>query len=417
MAVDRRRWTLGLAVSEGCRAVSGAAVAAYGSGFEARAQVTAVARVAVPRATRALFHELTGRKPRRSPAAAAVLAGELADVEAAAVQQLSAAEPLIRDYALCVAVHDPGLWEGRAAAERAHIGLCDAARLAELSGLNVIDALPARDLAQGGRGGPLLSAPFWMLLRHADRNRALVELGATTRLTWLPASRDAAGIGRIAAVDAGPGCRLLARVARGAAHFSPSQAAARADQLAVQGRLRDDLLKAWFGSDDITRAEAAWHPHGLPQRQLADTVVDAIRRGVVSPPDALCTITHGIVQAIITRLAELTLPTPTAGVEVVLCGPGRRNGLLLQQLARQLPETKLLSESEAGLPAGALEPAAIALLAQLYLEQLPGNLPAVTGAQVPRVLGRLTPGSPPNWLRLVREMAKHQPVVTLRTAM
>lgn len=411
MAVDRRRWTLGLAVSEDCRAVSGAAVAAYGSGLEARVQVTAVARARVPPGTRALYRELARGKIRRGPAAANVLAAELADVEAAVVQQLIAAEPLVRDHALCVGVHDPGLWHGTTAADRAYVGLCDAARLAELTGLNVIDALPARDLAQGGRGGPLLAAPYWMLLHHPDRARALIELGATSRVTWLPAARDSAGIGRMAAGEAGPGCRLLNRVAR-TVQGSSGQTGQRADQLAAQGCLRPDLLESWFS---VQTADTPWHPLGVPQGGLAKTVIAAIRQGAVNGHDALCTITHGIGRAVMDCLAELAAPGSAA--EVLITGPGSRNGLLLQQLGRGLADAKLLAEPQVGVAAGGLEPAAVALLAQLFLEQLPGNLPAITGAQVPRVLGQLTPGSPPNWLRLVREMARHQPVVTLRTAM
>ena len=189
MAHDRRRWTVGLAVTEDCRWVGGAALAAYGSGFEARAQVMAVARTRVPRESRKLFRALVGVRARGNCALASVLAGELADVQASVVRKLIASEPLLRDRSLCVAVHDPGLWHGEAADGRAYLGLCDAARLAELTGISVLDALPARDLAQGGQGGPLLAAGYWLLLHHVDRPRAVVHLGKSTRLTILPASR------------------------------------------------------------------------------------------------------------------------------------------------------------------------------------------------------------------------------------
>ena len=57
-----------------------------------------------------------------------------------------------------------------------------------LTGLNVIDAFPARDLAQGGLGGPLIALPEWLLLRHRDRSRVLLDLGRTVRVD-LPAGR------------------------------------------------------------------------------------------------------------------------------------------------------------------------------------------------------------------------------------
>jgi len=69
--------------------------------------------------------------------------------------------------------------------------------LAERSGLNVIDAFPARDLAQEGHGRPLLPIPHWILLHDSQKTRVLVTLGRTTRLTYLPGSRDASNASRI----------------------------------------------------------------------------------------------------------------------------------------------------------------------------------------------------------------------------
>ncbi len=371
-----------------------------------------VARARVPRASRQLFRELIAGRPRGRATLASVLAGELADVQSAVLHRMMAKEPSLREKALCLAVHDPGLWCGETVADRSYLSLCDSARLAELSGLNVLDALPARDLAQGGQGGPLLAGAYWLLLHHVDRPRAIVHLESTTRITYLPASRDAAGVSRVMACDVGPGTRLLGSVAT---QVSDPGRAVSPGHLAVQGCLRADLLAAWSANPAVASASEVWHPHGIPQKDLAAEIVKAVTCGAVSAADAMCTITHLIVTAIAGRLTHGIPGTPPLA-EIVFIGPNRRDGLLLQQCGRQLPGVAFLSEADAGLSPGGLEPAAVAIMAQLYLEQVPGNPTAVTGVQVPRVLGRLTPGSPQNWLRLVREMAKHQPVVTLRTA-
>ena len=49
-----------------------------------------------------------------------------------------------------------------------------------------------------------------------------------------------------------------------------------------------------------------------------------------------------------------------------------------------------------------------------HLDQTPACPTAITGARTPRVLGRLTPGSPQAWQRLLHEMAGHQPAVVGR---
>ena len=56
-----------------------------------------------------------------------------------------------------------------------------------------------------------------------------------------------------------------------------------------------------------------------------------------------------------------------------------------------------------------LEALVAALLGMFNIDQLPGNLPSLTGARSQRILGRLTPGRPSNWRQLIRAMAQHHP--------
>jgi len=48
-----------------------------------------------------------------------------------------------------------------------------------------------------------------------------------------------------------------------------------------------------------------------------------------------------------------------------------------------------------------------AILGMFHIDQLPGNLPRLTGATSQRILGRLTPGRPANWRQLIRAMAQY----------
>jgi hypothetical protein len=70
-------------------------------------------------------------------------------------------------------------------------------------------------------------------------------------------------------------------------------------------------------------------------------------------------------------------------------------------------------------PAGnGAQAAAAAILALLFLDQTPANSPRITGVEVPRVLGRLTPGSPTHWNALLREVAGGKgAIMSLRSAL
>jgi anhydro-N-acetylmuramic acid kinase len=359
-----------------------------------------------------MFRRLKRLGPRAEATTVPTLAGELADVEAACVERLIAREPAIVERAFCAGVDDPGLWRDATTEQRAYVSLCDGARLAESTGLNVLDAFPARDLTVAGQGGPLRVAGYWALIRHPDRARLIVELGSTTRFVWLPAARDAAAIAQASAGDAGPGMLLLNRLHHA---ISGTRSLSGGAHLAAQGRLRTDLLEAWWAPIAELIAKHPWNPSGMAQRPLADAIVGAVRVGSIGGPDALRTATRLVVQGVVAR-AQAAPSSGRLPAEILLVGAGRRNGLLRQDLQTGLPELRLLSDDEIAFPLPALEAAAAAVLCHHYIDQTPANIPIITGAQAPRLLGRLTPGSPQNVLRMAREMASQQPVVSLRTA-
>ena len=58
--------------------------------------------------------------------------------------------------------------------------------------------------------------------------------------------------------------------------------------------------------------------------------------------------------------------------------------------ARSLAPTPVVASSERGLPPDQVEAAAFAWLARAFVERIPGNVAAVTGAAGPRLLGRFT---------------------------
>jgi 1,6-anhydro-N-acetylmuramate kinase len=332
---QRKRWTIGLRAGGRCRRLDVALVGSEGRGLASRAEVFAAGRLRLSREIRRAFARLGGGR-KATAGEGALLAAQLAESQAALLDEFAAQIAPVWDRVLAVAVDDPGLW-GRAGGLTGCFALCDAARLAELSGQNVIDAFASRDLAQDGRGRPLLPIPQWMLLGDLQSTRVLIEWGRRAQVTYLPASRDASGASRVL-------------------------------------------------SFSVPR------PDGAPESHAE------------------------FVEAIVRSMAA-KLPAVPRIDELVVCGPARHVGAILSELAVQVPHARTLQLTELGIPRGALRPAAVALLGLLHLDQVPGGATAITGARVPRVLGRLTPGSLASWHRLVRELAAAKPsVVSLRSA-
>jgi hypothetical protein len=53
----------------------------------------------------------------------------------------------------------------------------------------------------------------------------------------------------------------------------------------------------------------------------------------------------------------------------------------------------------------------------LFVDQMPANVPLLSGASVQRLLGRITPGTPASWRNLLINMTdSHPPTMKLRDA-
>ena len=75
--------------------------------------------------------------------------------------------------------------------------------------------------------------------------------------------------------------------------------------------------------------------------------------------------------------------------EIYLCGGGARNQILFNRLIALLPDSSVQTTNVLGVDSDYLEAIAFAWLAQQTLNGQPSNLPLVTGAKHPCVLGAI----------------------------
>ena len=72
-----------------------------------------------------------------------------------------------------------------------------------------------------------------------------------------------------------------------------------------------------------------------------------------------------------------------------MCGGGARNGKLIDELKTALSGKEVNLTDVLGVDADWMEAFAFAWLAKQTMNKVPGNLPAVTGAQGCRILGAI----------------------------
>lgn len=411
-ALDRRL-LIGLHVGTGCEEVSGALLAVSGRGLSAQFDPIESASQTTSGELRASFESLQ-QDGKNQLGESLQLATALADVQFTVVRRLLSSAAIPASDVLVLGVHDPGLWRYPREGPVGYASLCDAAYLAERSGMNVVDAYPARDLTGGGLGGPVTAIPQWLLLRESTRTRLLLNIGRTVRLTYLPAGESVHDIHSLVSFDVGPGTFLLdklsARLSAGRMQFDPG------GRLAVQGKKIPELIDHWLADPYFQESPPRWHPLGVRSEYALDETVRMAAEAGWSIRDLLCTATHFIADCIEREIREQLPPEPALD-EVFITGGGQGNGMLLGEISLRLPGIPLHKTAEIGMPMGRLEAATAAVLATLHIDMVPANHPVITGTQSPRVLGRLTPGSPGAWRQLIGHLHSAAPTHTsLRNA-
>lgn len=250
--------------------------------------------------------------------------------------------------------------------------LGDANRIAELTGITTVADFRRRDVAAGGHGAPLMPAFHLAMLGTADEDRAVLNLGGIANLTLIPR------VGTPRGFDTGPANALMDAWCE--RHTGTPFDADGA--FAASGQVDEELLAHWRAEPwfalpppkstgreqfHLEWAEAALGDH---QRAAADVQATLLELTAVTVADAL--LDH--------------LP---GAKRVLACGGGVRNAQLLRRLSARLPGVVIESSAVHGLDPDYLEAMGFAWLAQRTLDGLPGNLPSVTGAKGPRILGAI----------------------------
>ena len=250
--------------------------------------------------------------------------------------------------------------------------LGDPSVIAERCGIDVVADFRRADVAAGGQGAPLLPALHAMLLARPGHARVVLNLGGIANITVLGAD------GSVFGFDTGPANGLLdAWCLR-----QRGEPFDRAGAYAASGRIDARLL-------DALRADPyfALPPPKSTGREYfhLDWLAARAPRATPDPADVQATLLELTARSIASAIARYA---PQAQ-EVLACGGGVHNDALMRRLGELLAPRVLLGTSRYGIDPDFLEATAFAWLARQRLLGLPGNLPTVTGARGPRVLGAI----------------------------
>ncbi len=327
----------------------------------------------LPRPLRAELFALQAAGPDEL-ARAARAANALADLYAEAIAgALAAARVDVADIA-AAGVH--GQTVRHAPHEGWTLQLNNAARVAERAGMTVVADFRSRDIAAGGEGAPLVPAFHAAMFARPREHCVVINIGGIANLTDLPPA------GLVRGFDTGPGNVLLD--AWHARHRG--SAFDRDGAWGASGRVDEPLLALMMADGFFARTP----PKSTGRDRFNDAWINAKigeRGASIAPADVQATLAALTVRSIASALVAHC----AGAANVYVSGGGANNPVLMEALARALAPRRVLTTEAAGIPVAAVEPLAFAWLARETLAARPGNLPAVTGARGPRVLGAIYP--------------------------
>jgi len=210
-----------------------------------------------------------------------------------------------------------------------------------------------------------------------------LNIGGIANVTVIPAEATPQ---EVLGFDTGPGNMVIDSLMR---HFTRGQKAYdTGGRLAARGRALEPLLTELLRLPYFRRRP----PKSAGREQFGQEFVARyfLRRPLADEKDLLRTATELTARSIGDALKRFVF----SRVEIhrmVVSGGGAHNRLLLSRLTELLPHLSVQLSDDYGLAVDAKEAVAFAVLADRTLQGLAGNLPAVTGARRPVVLGKIVP--------------------------
>lgn len=255
------------------------------------------------------------------------------------------------------------------------------ALIAERTGAPVVADFRVADMAAGGHGAPLVPLVDYLLLRHPKQGTVALNLGGIANLTVIPA---AARPEVVFGFDTGPGNMLIDGLVR---HFTHGRKAYDAGgQWAAQGKIIEPVFRRMLHAPFFHERP----PKSAGREEFGEEFLRKylLNRRSQSPANLLRTATELTACSLARAIERFVFPRVRVH-RLIVSGGGAHNPLLMVRIRELLPQVAVHLSDRYGLPIDAKEAMAFAVLAARTLDELPGNLPGVTGARHSVVLGKL----------------------------
>ncbi|MBC8479226.1 MAG: anhydro-N-acetylmuramic acid kinase [FCB group bacterium] len=235
------------------------------------------------------------------------------------------------------------------------------------------------DINAGGNGAPLVPFLDWLLYRNSQLDTITLNIGGIANISWIPAGgtrEDVLGF------DTGPGMALIDECAL---RFWKTPLD-HDGELSAKGNIDFQLLDQLLAHEFIQKSP----PKSTGRHEFGAEALESIiiQSAGIKPENLLRTLVAFTAKSISVNIRKYLKFRPVE-TRMILCGGGAHHPILMSDLKAFLKLSAYYKSEELGLHQDLKESLLIAVLAVARLQNIPANMPGVTGAGQTVVLGKV----------------------------
>jgi anhydro-N-acetylmuramic acid kinase len=262
---------------------------------------------------------------------------------------------------------------------RSTLQIGDPSTIANLTCIVTVGDFRTADMALGGQGAPLVPYFDYLMFRSRTKNRILLNLGGIANITCLPRRCT---IDDVVAFDTGPANMVIDALMM---KFYGKKFD-RGGRVAGQGTVVPELLRSLMSHTYFSLRPPKSTGREMFGSMILPRILSYSRK--VRREDLIATVTQWTALAVFDQYRRFVSRKMKAD-EILVSGGGVHNRAIFGALQQYFASVPVRRIESVGFSSDAKEAVCFAVLANETISENPSNVPRVTGATKPVVLGKI----------------------------
>lgn len=262
-------------------------------------------------------------------------------------------------------------------AYRSSLQLGEAAIIADMTSTTVVYNFRNADIASGGQGAPLVPYADYILFTDKIISRSIHNIGGIANMTYLKKNGT---LDDVIAFDSGPGNMMINEACQVLYNLEYDKDGIIASKGKLIEKMYDEIYRHPYFNQVYPKSTG---------REIfgSEYTLKMIKKYKAYPKeDIIQTLSMITVDSIVDSYHKL-IQAPVD--ELVLCGGGAHNHFIRNEIAKKMPDTKVIMLEDLGYSSSYKEALAFVILANQTLHKLPSNVKSATGAKTYKILGQI----------------------------